>query len=489
MKKIVILIVVCILCAGGWAVATFVAGRQTEAHYHTLLQQNGQWGPVSLSSQGYRRGFLCSRAETLLEVSVPVAAADSETPSIETLQLVFEHTLHHGPLPFTGPAAFSPLMAWVETRLVRIPTDEDGFARLLQDVPELREAVAYARIGLSGETDSHLVIPAFDKQTERLQISWGGLTTDVRYAPGDKTLDGRIDMPSMALRFDDGGLSWDGLTGQFDLVEALPLLYVGSSRMMFGAMQVDFPEEQDGRGRFVRIQPVEAVSESRIQDGLVSYDQVMTFNGLTVDDESFGPLVIDVETRNLDGQTLSAFQGEVLAVYREIDAFDPDQVTARLLPLYVGLLSDLLAGNPELNIRRLHVTTPMGAADGTLRVACRGIQGLDPDNPATLLAAVQRIDAAADLVADEDLVRTLLASSMKSSLQQELKAAQAVVPDLEYSEAEIDQMVRQQLDEQLGMLVAQNFVEREAGRLKTRASFRNGLLTVNGQELPFLQGR
>ena len=77
MKKLVILVVVVLLCVVGWAGATYIVSGKVESQYFNLLEQNAHWGPVTLTSKSYQRGFLTSKAEMLLEMKIPITAIET----------------------------------------------------------------------------------------------------------------------------------------------------------------------------------------------------------------------------------------------------------------------------------------------------------------------------------------------------------------------------------------------------------------------------
>jgi len=486
MKKGWILIAVVLLGVVGWAGATYVVGGRVEKQYFALLNQYQQWGPVSLTSQGYQRGFLSAKAQTRVEMTFPTAGgAEGQAPAIETLQMVFEHTVHHGPLPFGGPSghiSLSPALATVETRLLRVATGDgdQAFESLLQEIPELKESLAFARIGFDGAASGLLQVPPFEKRDGDGEFLWGGATFTTEYAPRAKTLAGSFDMPKVEFRKSGGGLRWSGIRGDFDLVEAFPMLFVGSSKMTFGPLAVTEAKQPGGEGPVFELQSIEIVSDSRCEGPLVQINQTMKLDGASFEGKVYGPLLCDVEMKNLDGQVLSDFQQQLQGVYREADSFQPEELVVKLLPLYGDLLTKLLAGNPELHVKRLYVATPMGEAEGTFRMKLDGMQGVDPKDPAALMQSLQHLDSSADVAVDESLVRGILVGSLKSSQQKVADAGGR--PSM--SDTEIEGMVDRQLAAQLEALVAQHFIVREGKKIKSSATFKQGELVVNGQPMP-----
>ncbi|BCR05042.1 hypothetical protein DESUT3_21110 [Desulfuromonas versatilis] len=474
MKKLTIVILILAVLCAGWAGATYYIGGQAQERYENLLQQYAQLGPVTLSGKDYQRGLLSSEAETLVEFTLP-SVEDQQEPT-EPVTLVFRHTLRHGPL------TLSPALAQVETRLVSVVPDSGEFARVLAKVPELAEPFAFVRVNLDGSMNSRIELPAFQEMTEEGHFTWGGFRFEMDSAPGMKTLVGSFDLPKVELQEADVDFTWDGFRGQFDLTETRPLLYVGTNKATFGSMEMSLPEHEGGPRKTVRMEGFEVVTESSSDGKLIRYVQSMQFAGLTVEGKTYGPGVCEVEVSNLDCDALAGFQGDAREVYRNADNFNPDELAAQVIPLYGRLVEKLVTGNPELNIRKLHFSTPMGDFDGNVQVKLAGGQGLTLDNPAALL---EHLEAAARVSVAEGLIGAVMAAAVKDNLRAAIEQGQ--VPP--YSDEEIAALAEQQLNGQLEALVAQNFILREGGQIKTSATFNRGELAVNGQPLPLFGGQ
>ncbi len=481
MKKRIIVIGLVLLSVVGWAGATYVVGGQVEDRYLSLLEQYKQYGPITLSNQGYQRGFLSSTAQTILKMEMPKVAAGGQDSGVETLQLVFENSFYHGPLPFNS-GFLSPALAKGETRLVSVSPSDEDFEKLLIAIPELADSVASFSVAFDGTMNSQVRIPAFEHQLDDAQIDWAGFQAVAEFGPGNKTLVGSFEMPQMNLHMAAGEISWSGLNGQFDLTETLPLLYVGTSAMVFGAMDINLTDAKSGQQKNVQMKGFEVTADSNFDGKLAGYNQTMTFAGITVDGETFGPGVCEVEVSNIDGEMLSSFQGQVQDLYRNGTSSSPDEVFAQILPLYTQMFEKLIEGTPEVNIKKLSFSTPMGDVDGKMLVKFAGHPGLVMDNPAGLL---EYLEANADLTVDEDLVSDVMSASLIAKLKVARKQGQ--IP--QYSDEELAELAERQLGSQIEGLLAQNFIVREGENLKSSARFNRGEFVLNGNPLPIFQTR
>jgi uncharacterized protein YdgA (DUF945 family) len=482
MKKLIVFVAVSLLFAAVWAGATHVVGGQVESRYASLLEEYGQWGPFSQASQNFHRGFLCSRAETVLEMPVPKTVIQGEQdPGVETVRLVFEHTLRNGPFPFgrgpDGRFSLAPAMVVIETRLVSITPGGDELEKLLANAPVLKDSFGLSTVGFNGSLTSRLLIPPFENVIDGNQVTWGGFTSEFKLGSGQKTLVGTFAMPKFAVAGAEGEIVWTGFGGQCDLVEALPMLYLGTSGVRFGEVAMNLSEEANGGRKSLEMKGFEVFQESGLNGLLVYFNQSLKVDGVTVEGKTYGPGVFEIEARNLDGEVLSDFQGKVQEVYRQAGSIDPEELVLQILPLYSQLVADLLEGNPEVGISRLHFVTPMGDVDGSFLMKFAGQAGLTLENPFSLL---QALDARADLSLDESLAHAIMAGKMTDQLTEARDLGQAP----SYGDEEIVVMAEQQATGQVEALLAGNFMVREGKRIKASATFNGGELVVNGVTRP-----
>ena len=499
MKKSGILLAVILFLAIVWGGITYVVGNKAEIYYHSLLNDASQFGFVTFTNISYERGFLQSRAQTRMQINFPdviipeEGEAEGEAAAElteRTVQLVFEHTLHHGPLPYSsGPAGrygFGPAIALVETTLTEFSPDQDVLENLLEEIPALQNSIEISRIRLDGTMDSLLEIPSFEYTLEDGKISSGGLKAETVYSLATGAMSGSYEMQSLAFVMPEGGsMACQGFSGEFDLERVLPMLYIGLSKAVVGDMEMNLPSTESGELETVKLEQMELTSNSRFDGKLVHFEQNTTFGGLSITGKKYGPLLIDVEMKNLDAEALSEYQQNVLDLYKDSSSLDPDAIAGTLLPMYVELLGKLVAGDPELNIRNFSLVTPEGNAEGNFVIKLVGIDDINLDDPIMMLQYIQNIDATANLLFDETLVRAIALAQSRSSLNSQVAAARESGQELAFSEEQLEEMVLQQYDQQLEMLLVENYIVREGEKLKSSMTFKQGKLTVNGRALPF----
>jgi uncharacterized protein YdgA (DUF945 family) len=481
-KKLIIAVLIVLVGLSGWAGATYVIGGQVEKRFLACLDRVEQLGPFQLTSRSYERGFLSSRARTVLEFKVPdpSAAQDQDQEMAKkSLTLTFEHTLRHGPLPAgttpDGGFSLAPMLALVETRLAGVSAGDQILDEVLAGIPQLGDSYAFTIIGLGGGGSSRLMIPAFEKTDEEknFTISCGGLTLDSQFSRGMEEFAGSFALPALQVRMEDGHLLWDGISGSFDMSEAFAGVYLGSSEVRLDTMQIAFADPKCGNKEIV-IKGLDVSSQSSREGSNINGFQSVKLSGITVEGETYGPGLVEMELRKFDGEAFSHYQTDMLQAYREVS--DPEEMVIRILPIYTRLFTELSKGSPEIELRRLQFSTPMGEFDGNARLKLHGEEGL---NLGDLGSLMKNLEAEAKVKADENLVRAVLASS----IEERMKTARDQGDFPSFPDEKISELAGQQVDIQLEALAQQKYLVRNNGKLSSHAVFNRGELVVNGQQL------
>ncbi len=481
-KKIIIAVLIVLVGASGWAGATYVIGGQVEKRYLACLDRVEQLGPFQLTSRSYERGFLNSRARTVLEFTVPdpPAAEDKDQEKAEkSLTLTFEHTLRHGPLPAgttpDGRFRLVPMLALIETRLVGVSAGDQILDEVLAEIPQFSDSYAFTIIGLDGGGSSRLMIPAFEKtdEEENFTITCGGLTFDSQFSRGMEEISGSLALPGLQVRMEDGHLLWEGISGSFDMREAFAGVYLGNSEVRLDAMQIAFADPGGGNEEIV-IKGLDIGSQSSREGSTVNGFQSVKLSGITVGGQTYGPGLLEVEARKFDGEALSRYQADMLQVYRETS--DPEEMVVSLLPVYARFFTELSKGAPEIELRRLQFSTPMGDFDGKARLKLHGGEGLELGDMSSLM---KNLEAEAEVTADEKLVRSVLSGS----IEEKMKTARDQGAFPLFPDEKISELANRQVDIQLEALAQQKFLVRDKGKLSSHAVFNRGELVVNGQQL------
>lgn len=454
-----------LVLAAVYAVSAYVLGGQVQERYLSELKDYERYGIFSISSQKYERGIFTSRAETLVEVAIP-AGFDNGEGEARNASFVVQHVLRHGPVPVSGHGfSFRPGLAVVESTLVASGAEKDGlFAR----IPELAQSRSDLRIGFSGDVTGDLKIPGFELVVDDETLTWGGLDLHAVFTQADQAMRGDVTIPRLILKTSGGAVELNGLSSKFDLVEAVPLVFAGRVEASLAAMNMT----QSGMDA-ISLKALRFSSNSTCDGVLLHYTQTADIEGIEVGEAAHGPVSFEAVARNLDALAVSEFQTRFQQLYRSANDTDSDMFYSQAGELYGSLFSKLMRGSPEFSIPRLRVATSMGELTGALfvKLDAPGEEALS--NP---LLLIKHVDANVEMAVHE----TLLMGVMRMGIEQLLVAASGADAGV----VDVDALVRQQYAEQVEPLLARNLIVRDGETIKTHASFAQGKLVVNGQEMP-----
>lgn len=451
MKKFALGVIVFVL--GAYAASAYIFGGQARDQYFSALKEYERYGFVSLSNQSYERGFFTSRAQTLVELHFPVESGEADVS-----RFVVSHALQHGPL--TGAkGAFSPGLARITSTVEPLAGDA-GSQDVFATIPELARTVSEIHVGFDGNVAGDVRVPAIDRNIDGEHVAWGGLDLRAEFVPASRKLSGSLNMPSLVVKAGEGSTELEALTGEFDLVEVLPLVYAGRVDAGVSAMGI-MPAEGDD----VRITNLRLSSNSSCDTSLYHFTQNIGVESVAVGASTYGPASCELVGKNINATALSEFQASLQELYRDMGDTDSEAFYDRVGQLYAALFAKVLAGKPELGMPHLQMVTPLGDLKGAFSVKLLSPVADTGLNPLLLL---QHLEAGAELAVHEELLKGMLRIGMEK----------------EFGGENLEEMVRQRYAERIEPLVAQNLLVREGGILSGAALFSQGHLTVNGKEMP-----
>ena len=175
-----------------------------------------------------------------------------------------------------------------------------------------------------------------------------------------------------------------------------------------------------------------------------------------------GPLAIEFEARKLDAEILSRFRKLAPELQKEAGGHT-EGARAGLEAQLIQIMVELLAKSPEFEIKQLAVKTNKGDISGKAKLT---FAGGGQNLAGNILALLGSIDASAELSVSEPLFMLIAENALLS--------ATAPQPE-ESAESNVDGLVK-------GLLTA-NIMVSENGSFKSAATYKHGVLTVNGRKL------
>ena len=455
MKKIMVVLVALFLVLGlAYVGASYWVGENARKfHDQGIARINASKG-LKASVVSYERGLFSSRAVTKLTFVLPRQGRSISFGVVDTV--------YHGPFVFLHDPHFEggprPIMAVIRTRLA---PGESDLKKALAVVPELASSEALTVVSINGDAVSYFDIPAFQRSFPndkggQVAVKWGGLT-------GKFNLDGRIgkafgscDCPSLLVTGQDGQLRMDGARVLFDSHAGVKGISVGSSAFTLGG--IDFVK--DGHSVFT-LASLGLKGQSSVEGDKINGSIRLDFNKLNAGGFGLGPFSMDFEARKLDAAVLARFQKLAPVLQRE-EMGNDEAAKAQVRVLLAKMAADLLSSRPEFEIKQLALRTDKGDLAGKARLV---FDGDGKDLSRNILALLVSVDASADLSVSQALFYFIAENELGKN----------AASGGDQAKAGVEQLVER--------LIASKYMISDSGAFKSSASFKHGVLTVNGNRL------
>ena len=390
MKKFIsIVMLLLILVVALWGGATYWFGVKTEERYHALLEQASSWQVVTLLNESYSRGFLGSKARTIVEFRrLPDMAAENQP-----MRFILESDITHGPFPLrqspNGKGRFKPVMAIIETGIVFSPETRNRLAELYTQIPELSSVRDYAIIDLDGGGEEQLLIPAFQHalgNEDKAAVDWKGLSSQLNFTGDLKGFSGWLRIPGLEVVAKDLNLRITEVKSTFNSHEGINGLSLGDAS--FDLAGFELVAKQESERQAVLIRSFTANASSKASADNINCLVAMRTDQVKVNETSYGPAVFEMQLRNLDAASVASLQDAA----REIQAQSREQSAESLQSIMLArlgeILPDLLKKSPEIEISQLEVKTTEGDFAGKAKIAVDGTKLDSAPNLVTLASAL-----------------------------------------------------------------------------------------------------
>ncbi len=461
MKRIALVVVAVVLVAGA-AAAPLLIGREAQANYALWVEQLGASG-LQVSSQRYERGWLRASARTEITVPVPRPTPEGGQESREA-RLTLVSDIRHGPL------AGGIGLAQIDTRFLL-----DGEPLLAPDYA----AALRTHVELDGSSVSRLDFPArtIALADHGVSVDFHGLEGTVQAGPGFDSV--HLELASAGLGVDGGEgkrLELGSMSLRSNTARGVAGLMLGDGRFQLSRFQIRDPEA----GVTFDLSEFALDGRSAADGERVAVDASYTLASASAAGRSYGPAEMQIRIEGLPAAGLAELQRRMRLIQGQHLA--PDLRAIEALGAIQALLPQLLANDPRLAVPRLSVRTPDGLVEGELAIQGRGLTVAELGSPG---AIARKLEASARLAMPEVLLRATLSRQRQARILREIEqrrqaGEQVAVP----ADDALERMAEASAEQQIEALLAQGLLERTAQGVRTEATFREGLLKVNGTVLP-----
>lgn len=458
MKRFLILFVVLatvLLAAPG------VIGYQVETYYQGLMAQFSKGG-LEVTSQAYRRDWFGAEGRTSFLVKLPVGPDRTET---EAFRFTLVSHIDHGPLTGAGLG-----LAKIQSEI-----SAQGEAILPKDY----QADINTLIDISGRGVTQIKLPAteIEASNNRPAIHFEGMAGEMQFDASFEEITAQFSLPVLTLSDSSQQLlEVVGVSLNTRSNKGVSGLTLGG-----GAFSIEKISVRDrDSGTHVELVGLGIDAESSAEADSVSAYVNYRLEKVQVDEVVYGPAQLKLGFGNLPATVLVKIQHSV----EEINAqqLSDEKKGMALLSVLMGNASGLLKGNPLITVDSLSVQTPDGLIEGKLSLQAVDLEWKEITNAPVVLS---KLIGDASLRMPEKMLRMLLQQKVQADLMRQFEQRRLVDPDSEMPTAEqLSAMSTNVVEQQLIVLLGQEFLTKEGDAIFTHARLADGLLSVNGKTIP-----
>ncbi|MGP1630789.1 MAG: YdgA family protein, partial [Giesbergeria sp.] len=448
--------------------ATWYLGEQAQKSYEEVLADAKKvLGPDVVLSQEYKRGFFASKANLVLQWSVPLPTENGGAPAPQSIRIAVDSTVRHSPMVGGSFAA-----AVVESHFSVVEPDAAVKLALAKvTAPTLTTVHQF-----TGGKDIKFALPAGEIGDAEQWMRWKDLTYKMHIGSDDH-LNGTFEWPEMSF----GALKPSD--AEMDDEDAADATSASSERftITMQGMGGDFETKLEdglwlaspgkGKGRFDKIEMTHTVGTVppktllALQD--MGYTTVIERTGSTLGwtskiqtKGSIGPLGFDAigleETiSRIDIEALKLFQKTLVAIYRGDTSQAPEQLEA----FWKEAAPQFVAALPSYGMK---ISATLEGQEALLEYG----------------AEVKKAPST-DEVGEKGWGPALLNDSV---LHAGLHLPKAWLPRIAHAITD-KEMPADQIDSMVGMGQAQGILQQEGDQLISAVRLEGGKLQLNGKSI------
>jgi uncharacterized protein YdgA (DUF945 family) len=455
-KTLRIFLFVCLALVVAYGAASYWIGGQARNQHDLLIAQINSSNCLEASIKSYERGLFSSRAMTTFTLILPESG--------NSIKFSFINHIYHGPFVFLEnphlKRSLRPVLAVIRTRLA--PGDSgEALKKMLEKIPELENSEILTVLFTDGGGESYFDVPSFqkrfpDEKGGQVEVEWRGFTAQCKFDLQLGEAAGSCSSPSLQVTQQNQLLRVKDIQGDFNSHPGIKGISVGSAALSIGSIEAMEKENTSFNLTSLGLKAESGVSGETINGALR-----LSFEKLETQDMELGPFAMVFEARKLDAEVLSRFE-KLVPELRKKAAVQTGNANLEIEKLSAQIMVDLLAKSPEFEIKQVAVRTDKGDLSGRAKLS---FDGPGKNLAGNILAIIGSIDASAELSVSEALLYLVAENVLREGSAQDPESAKIGANEL---------LVR---------LMAEKYIISEDGSFKSSATFKHGILTVNGRRL------
>ncbi|WP_028456672.1 YdgA family protein [Chitinilyticum litopenaei] len=467
-----------LIIAGSAAIAVLVAGHVGGSWYagravaETMKKQHDWIASLPyfiVKHHDYQPGWFSSTETTTLQLDPGMYRflIEREGETLPKIELTFVNHVQHGPLPLLGRFNPTPYKAVVTTEFKYTPETEKLLKQFFGDQPPIE---IENRIAFNDDGVMQIRVPAFDysEAVSGFKAKWGGLDATLDYG-GDFN---RVKFSATAPLLESSAkghfnAALKNLQLNFDNTRGKTGVMLGSTALSVESFALQLEKDTPFKLQLNKI----AYAGKIVEEGeFINANADITLDKLVLDDQPYGPAVLQAEATHLHGPTLSKLATAMTSLQKQ--QLSSEQFTEALMKLAQTDGMPLLTHDPRLAITKLDIKVPDGAVQFTGAV---GLKGFKPEDLNNGVQFFKRLDAKADFKVPRKVAETLAIWQFRTLL---------TGINAQANQEDIDFLATQFVEGQIAKLTEQKLLIEENGMLSAKASLNGGTFVLNGITVP-----
>jgi len=472
LKKLAILIVICVVFSGSYFGSKWWISDNTKQQFDNTLTNLTQELGFPLSNTSYTSGFENSQAKSVINIgqskhvlSMPLDLQEK----FKDANINLLHTITHGPVVSTPTQSFVPALAYIKTEIEFDESLDKDIKKIFQGETPL---LIHTLVDISGNADNELIVSPITFQENNTFISWSGAKGSFNWNSEKKSLVMNVSSPQLSIKDNEADAKIDSINLRGEMNKISDNLWLGNSE--FGFKTASFSELENGeiKGK-VAIDNIFLKMRQDLEDQLVNSLNKFSIDKVQVDDQNYGPVVLLMDINNLDVNSLEEMQVISNSINNQAN-MSQEKLAAAWSSILTQLLPGFLQKGPEIKINEFSVNTPQGMQKARFQISLKIEEGekIDLEN---IVVILEKIKAELDVDLTESMVLKVAELQLKPMIMQQINTQGA-----QMSDAQITQQSHLMARQQINMLVEQKMVEMKNGILSSKARLSDMTLTING---------
>ena len=322
-----------------------IVGRLAEKN----IEDNIEWAEsdspgVNIETESFQRGWFNSagRHRVVLDGGRFREVAEeyrTATGNPELPSLIIDTEIQHGPLP---GGSLSPGLASSVSTFQVDPGNGDLF-----DIP----GSLTSKVGLSGESDSHLLLEQGSFELEDATFAWQGTDLKIASNPANGAVSVAGEIKPWKISAANSTADIGAVTVSADQVRSEYGFNVGSVEMQAGEISL----QEDGNT--FSIGGIALTADSAIDDSRLNIESIFKMDSMSI--PTFGDVDFSMDFR-LKGADAASVGVIAEAMQEAQGAVDPEAALANLYPEIEDELQVLFGKGFEMHLDQLDVSLPQG---------------------------------------------------------------------------------------------------------------------------------